>query len=70
MAPEQRSTALADHPLVGEVRGDGFVGAVELLADKETRARFDPYGSVGAYLFERAHEHGLIIRAIYDTIVF
>lgn len=58
----------ADHPLVGEVRGMGLIAAVELVADKETKARFDPVGKVGLRLFDRAHDHGLIIRAIGNSI--
>ncbi|WAC27740.1 aspartate aminotransferase family protein [Ancylobacter sp. SL191] len=60
----------ADHPLVGEVRGMGLIAAVELVADKATKARFDPVGKVGLRLFDRAHDHGLIIRAIGDSIAF
>lgn len=60
----------ADHPLVGEVRGVGLIAAVELVADKASKAKFDPPGKVGLYLLERAHEHGLIIRNIQDSIAF
>ncbi len=60
----------ADHPLVGEVRGVGLIAAIELVADKKTKAKFDPVGKVALYLFERAQEHGLILRAIQDQIAF
>lgn len=60
----------AEHPLVGEVRGYGLIAAVELVANKETKARFEPAGKVGARLFEHAHTHGLIVRAIGDSIAF
>ncbi|KAA0972181.1 aspartate aminotransferase family protein [Aureimonas fodinaquatilis] len=60
----------ADHPLVGEVRGAGLIGAIELVSDKAGKTPFDPVGKAGRYLFERGHEHGLIIRAIGDTIAF
>jgi 4-aminobutyrate--pyruvate transaminase len=62
--------ALADHSLIGEVRGVGLIAGVELVADKVTKAKFNPVGKVGAQVFSRAHENGLIIRAIGDTIAF
>lgn len=62
--------ALNDHPLVGEVRGTGLIAAVELVADKAARKPFDPSGKLGAAIFERAHEHGLIVRGIQDSIAF
>ena len=60
----------ADHPLVGEVRGIGLIGAVELVADKASKKPFDPAAGVGAFLAKRAHHHGLIIRALGETIAF
>ena len=59
---------LASHPLVGEARGVGMIGALELVADKETKAAFDPVGKLGTYIYERAHDHGLVIRNIGDSI--
>lgn len=61
---------LSDHPLVGEVRGVGLIAAVEIVADKASKASFDPAGKVGGYVFEQAHNHGLIIRNIQDSIAF
>ena len=55
---------------VGEVRGVGLIGAVELVANKASKAKFDPPGKVGLYLYDKGHEHGVIVRAIGDTICF
>ena len=60
----------ADHPLVGEVRGIGLIGAIELVRDKATKAPFDPAQAVGPFLAKRAHQHGLILRALGDSIAF
>jgi 4-aminobutyrate--pyruvate transaminase len=72
MAPafQERIRSFASHPLVGEARGVGLVGALEFVADKATKAAFAPPGSFGAKLAELCHEEGLIIRAIGDVIAF
>ena len=59
---------LASHPLVGEVRGSGLIAGVELVEDKGSKRPFDPQLKVGARTFARGHDHGLIVRAIGDTI--
>ena len=60
----------ADHPLVGEVRGVGLIGAVEVVADKASKAPFDPPGQVGAYLAQRTQENGVILRNLVDSLAF
>lgn len=54
----------------GDVRGVGLVGAIERVANKATGQAFAQPGVLGGYLFKQAHKHGLIIRALYDTIAF
>ena len=68
--PISRVRGFADHPLVGEARGIGLIGALEFVADKRTKAAFDPPGSLGAEIAELCHEEGLIIRAIGDLVAF
>ncbi|MGO4843915.1 aminotransferase class III-fold pyridoxal phosphate-dependent enzyme, partial [Rhizobiaceae sp. 2RAB30] len=33
---------IADHDIVGEVRTIGLMGAIEIVKDKATKARFEP----------------------------
>ncbi|AGT08280.1 aspartate aminotransferase family protein [Paracoccus aminophilus] len=66
----QRLAKFRDHPLVGEVRGAGLLAAVELVADKDSRAKFPEPGKVGGWFFNRAHSHGLIVRNIGDALAF
>ncbi len=67
---QARLQAFAGHPKVGEARGVGLIGALELVADKATKAAPDPVGSLGARVSELCHEEGLIIRNIGDVIAF
>ncbi len=60
----------AEHPLVGEARGVGLVGALEMVADKTSRAPFDPALKVGPRIAKAAREQGLITRAMGDTMGF
>ncbi|ARJ67574.1 aminotransferase [Magnetospirillum sp. ME-1] len=59
-----------DHPLVGEARGIGLIGALELVADKETRAPFPPELTVGARVVAKAQTNGVILRAMGDAVAF
>jgi L-2,4-diaminobutyrate transaminase len=54
----------ADHPLVGEVRGVGLLAALEFVADRGKKRRFDPALKVGPRVAAAALEQGLIARAM------
>lgn len=58
-----------DHPLVGEVRSVGMLGAIELVADKKTRRRFADPGRVGLICRNHFFQNGFIMRAVFDTMV-
>jgi 4-aminobutyrate--pyruvate transaminase len=61
---------LRNHPLVGEVRGIGLIAGVEIVADKAARTPFDPKLAIGSHVARFAQEHGLIVRAMGDSIGF
>ena len=56
--------------MVGDVRGVGMIAALEMVADKATRAPFDPALKVGAMVDRLAREQGLIARFIGDRVAF
>ena len=56
--------ALGDHPNVGEVRGEGMLCAVELIAEREGRRFFDPSEGKGAKVVAAMLERGVIARAM------
>ena len=62
---QRRLREFADHEIVGDVRGVGLIGAVEIVADKTSRQPFDP--SAIGYLAKTAQDHGLIGRALAGT---
>ncbi|HEX7852265.1 MAG TPA: aspartate aminotransferase family protein [Sphingobium sp.] len=62
-------SAIADHPLVGDTRGRGMLGAIELVADKGTKARFDPSLKLADRLFKGGYGNGVIFRAFADNII-
>lgn len=63
--------ALADHPLVGEARGVGLIGALELVSDKRSRQSFEAKAGVGARVVANAQKRGAIVRSLPgDSIAF
>ncbi len=67
---QERLHAFREHPLVGETRGVGLIGAVELVADKRTKRTFPAEKKVALYLQTRCAANGVILRALGDSIVF
>ena len=61
---------LNDHPLVGEPRGVGLIAGVELMLDKKKRVPWPAARKIGFMVQERAHERGLVLRAIGDRVAF
>ncbi len=60
---------LSAHPLVGEARGVGLIGALELAPGKSPKG-FDAPGKVGAKMAAEMLQHGVIVRAMTDSIGF
>jgi putrescine aminotransferase len=60
---------LAGHPLVGEARSVGLIGALELVKDKATRTFFDKRGEVGTICRDFCFQNGLVMRATRDTMI-
>jgi 4-aminobutyrate--pyruvate transaminase len=66
---QARLAGLADHPLVGEARGMGLVGGIELVADKETKRSFDAKAGVAAQAVRFAQQEGLIVRFLAGDVI-
>ncbi len=65
---QSRLKALADHPLVGQARGIGLIGGVELVADKASKRPFAPEQLTGAQASAYAQKEGIILRHLGDTL--
>jgi len=66
---QQRWATLGEHPLVGETRMVGMMGALEIVRDRSSLERFDEDDGVGMICRNFLVENGLVMRAIGDTIV-
>ncbi len=61
--------ALADHPLVGDVRGRGMLAAIELVTDKERKRPLPAAADPGRRILDRAWDNGLIVRAFAHGVL-
>jgi 4-aminobutyrate--pyruvate transaminase len=59
---QARLQALADHPLVGEARGVGLIGGLEIVKDKTSREQFAPERKIGAGIVASCMPHGILLR--------
>ena len=66
---QARLKMLGDHPLVGEARGLGLIGGLELVADKASKRSFNPQHGVGAAAVRFAEEEGLIVRSVMGDVL-
>src|SRR5690348_11035649 len=65
---QEKLQALSAHPLVGEARGVGLIGAVHIVADKASRAPLPPAAGIGPLIQQRAMDRGVLLRAAPDAI--
>jgi putrescine aminotransferase len=65
----ERWAALAEHPIVGEARTRGMVGAIELVANKTTKARFEPKGRAGELARDFAVRNGVVMRHVNESLI-
>jgi 4-aminobutyrate--pyruvate transaminase len=66
---QTRLKAIGEHPLVGEARGLGLIGGVELVADKKTKRSFAAQHGVAARTVQFAEAEGLIVRAVLGDVL-
>ena len=66
---QSKVSQLGEHPLVGDARGTGFLAALELVKNKETRENFGNNGAAGAVCRDFAIENGLVMRAVGDSMI-
>ncbi len=66
---QARLKALGEHALVGEARGLGLIGGLELVAEKKTKRSFAPPHGVGARAVQFAEAEGLIVRSVLGDVL-
>ncbi len=66
---QERLAQLGSSPLVGEARGVGLIGALELVMDKNSKEQYPAEVKAGATLAARAQARGLIVRALPGDVI-
>jgi putrescine aminotransferase len=65
----ERWATLSDHPVVGEARSLGLVGAIEIVKDKSSQERFHKDLGAGSRCRDFCINNGLVMRAVGDTMI-
>ena len=66
---QQKMQSLASHPLVGQVRGVGLLGCVELVANKENNTFFEDKNVAGTTCRDQCIANGLVMRHVNSTMM-
>ncbi len=66
---QQALRRLGEHPLVGEARGVGMFGALELVRDKDNYVRFDKDENAGTICRDICFDNNLVMRAVGDSMI-
>tara|TARA_B110001469_G_scaffold106405_1_gene106204 strand:- start:1323 stop:1820 length:498 start_codon:yes stop_codon:yes gene_type:complete len=66
---QQRLLELLEHPLVGQIRGIGLMGAIELVQDKANHANYPKELGIGGICRDYALANGLVMRAVGDSMI-
>jgi putrescine aminotransferase len=65
----ERLEAIRAHPLVGDARGRGLLGAIELVSDKQTKAGFAPELDIAGRLGQLTWDNGVIVRCFGNAVI-
>lgn len=66
---EALKAGIGDHAIVGEIRNFGLLAAIEIVKDRDTKARFSPEGEAAVRIRDHAIANGLMMRAVGDTMI-
>ena len=64
-----RFATLGEHPLIGEARSLGLVGAIEIVKDRSTNERYHKDLHAGTRCRDFCFRNGLVMRAVGDSMI-
>ena len=67
---EQLESLQEEHPIIGDVRGRGCLLGMELVSDRETKARFSADTNLDERLSDKFRDRGLILRSRRQAVGF